>query len=266
MDKKKRKIRLRNPLRTIAREDLGTFQVERLRRFKNITIRTGTAMTKINENAIVTSNGERIGYRYLVGADGAASRVRNHLGLKRRISMGIQYILPTKAGRVVWYNNPRKLGAGYGWVFPHRKFTSAGIFFDPRRINMREAKEALHDMLREMHIPYEHARFEGAPVNCLYEGIKHGNIFLAGDAAGVTSALTGEGISFAMATGKDIAEHILGTNTSFRYLKQILKYKRRQERLLAIANLVRSPWLQKIGLVGFINLLRFPWFQKYIGN
>lgn len=164
------KIKLKNPLLTIDRYELGQYQLRKIANCQNITIKTKTAVTKISTDYVVTDNNETYSFRYLIRADGADS----------------------------------------------------------------------------------------------LEGTHFNNIFLVGDAAGLASKNTGEGIAYALASGEDIAKYLLDNNYNFLNIKNILKYKKRQEFILATFN--HLPFIQTFLFKIFITLLRRDFFQKFYGN
>lgn len=63
---------------------------------KNIKIKTNVLVKKINKNNIITENGEKYFFKYLIGADGSTSLVRRYLNLDFKIYIGLQYIIPKK--------------------------------------------------------------------------------------------------------------------------------------------------------------------------
>jgi flavin-dependent dehydrogenase len=85
----------------------------------------------------------------------------------------------------------------------------------------------------------EKTRFEAARINIDYKGFVFGNRFLAGDAAGFASGLTGEGIYQALLSGEEIAKGILNSDYRYPGIKHILKIKNRQESILRILSLNR---------------------------
>ncbi|MDH4232906.1 MAG: NAD(P)/FAD-dependent oxidoreductase, partial [Nitrospirota bacterium] len=138
-----------HPIHTIDRVDLGQYQLALVRRHENITIWTGTAVTDVSDSHVLLDKDREISFRYLVGADGSNSAVRRYLGLENRHYMGMHYVIPEVREKMVWILHPEQLGSGYGWIFPHRTFTSAGVYFDPARIPAKKAREALNRLLDE---------------------------------------------------------------------------------------------------------------------
>jgi geranylgeranyl reductase len=178
--------------------------------------------------------------------------------------MGMHYEIPEVHEKMVWIFHPGLLGSGYGWIFPHRTYTSAGVYFNPIRISAQKAREALNELLDDYGIDYRNARFAAAPVNCLYRGIKFGNIFLVGDAAGLVSACTGEGVAYALTSGEDVARHLLDTAYDFDNIRKILTYKKRQEFILSVFD--GLPFLQTFLFRVFIELMKRPRFQRFYGG
>ena len=252
---------LRKPLHIVDRTDLGRYQLDLIRDSKNVIVETGTSAGHIAADHILLNEGRKIRYRYLVGADGSNSLVRRSLGLGNRLYVGTQYIIPEAHDKLVWFFNPELLGSGYGWIFPHRTFTSAGVFFNPAIFPARKAREALDKLLQGYGLHFRDAKLEGAPVNCLYKGIKFNNIFLTGDAAGLASACTGEGMVYAVASGDDVARHIIDNSYRFDRIRRLLKYKKRQEFILYVFD--KLPRYRTSLFRIFISLLRRPAFQRY---
>jgi flavin-dependent dehydrogenase len=257
-------VSLKNPIRIMDRKELGIYQLSRLRKYTNVEVRSGIAVKSIGEDYVLTAENKRIHFKYLVGADGSTSVVRRHLGLRNKFYMGIQYNIPTRHDNVVWFFDPVRLKSGYGWIFPHKTYTSAGIFFNPRRLSSENARKALHRILDNYGMNYKHAKFEGAPINCQYDGMKFGNIFLIGDAAGLVSAGTGEGILYALASGEDVARHLMNGDYRFEKIKSLIKYKKRQEFILSIFDF--APHFQDSLFKLLIALLTKPGFQRFFGN
>ncbi|MCK5476659.1 MAG: FAD-dependent monooxygenase [Candidatus Aenigmarchaeota archaeon] len=262
---KEHKITLINPLRTISRFDLGQYQLAIVEKFSNIKIKKSTRIKEIHKNFVLTNKNKKIYFKKLIGADGSTSIVRRFLGLKNKINMGIQYIIPKTHSELVWFMNPKLLKSGYGWIFPHKEYTSAGVYFNPKLISSKNAKITLDKLLNEYGLDYTNAKFEGAPINTLFKGFMFDNIFLVGDAAGLVSASTGEGMSYAMAGGYDIGKCLFDKSCNFEKINEIIKYKKRQELILTIFDKLPFVCTQTLLFKIFIELLKQPKFQKYYG-
>ena len=259
-------INLVNPLKTISRLDLGKHQLSLIRRFSNITIKKSVKVKEIGNNFVLTNKNERMYFKKLVGGDGSNSIVRRFLGLENRFYIGVQYIIPGAHNEPVWFLNPRLLRSGYGWIFPHKRFTSAGVYFNPKIISSKKARESLYKLLNDYGFDISDAKFECAPINTLFNGFKFGNISLIGDAAGLASANTGEGISYAITSGHDIGKYIINEAYNFDKINEIIKYKKRQEFVLKIFDTVSIPVIQTMMFKIFIRLIKQPKFQKFYGN
>ena len=260
---KSRTINLVNPLKTISRFELGQYQFQQISNCKNIRILKETLVKEIKKNELVTSS-ENFKFKYLVGADGSNSIVRKHLNLKSKICIGMYYNISKITDRFIWYVNPQKLKSGYIWVFPHKKYTNIGVYYNPDFVSSKNAKIALEDFLKFHEFDFTHSKFEAASINYSYYGCIFNNIFLIGDAAGLASKTTGEGISFALTSGKEIAKRIMNPNYEMDDLDKILTFKKRQERMLKVFD--GLPVIQTLLFKIFLNLMKKKWFQIYFGN
>jgi len=84
-------------------------------------------------------------------------------------------------------------------------------------------------------------------------------VFLAGDAAGLTSGILGKGIHPAFLSGKQVAKDILGENTSSNLIKNWLRKKREQEKYMFF---LKNPFLRKLFFSASITLLPFKKSQR----
>jgi len=71
------------------RRDFGKWLIEETRKL-GVEIRPGSRVVKVNkdENCVELENGEKIGYNYLIGADGAKSAVRRYTRFKNEERCG----------------------------------------------------------------------------------------------------------------------------------------------------------------------------------
>ncbi len=263
IDRERYKVKLIFPLKTIDRYDLGQHLLSKIKQAENITILKETIATQIKKDKIITNKGEFY-YNYLVGADGSNSLVRRFLGLKSDVSIGLCCKVPQVTKDLIFYFNPKLLKWGYVWVFPHKHYTNIGVYFDPKHLSSKKAKEVLEDFLKKNRFVYSEKNFEAAILNFLYNGCVFKNTFLIGDAAGLVSKITGEGISPAMISGKEIGKKILKPNYRMQELARVLRVKERQERFEKIADM--TPLSSRYFLKIFVNLIKTKWFQSYFSG
>mgnify|MGYP006287598187 CR=1 FL=1 len=109
-------------------------------------------------------------------------------------------------------------GYGYGWVFPHDDHFSVGVGDMARLMSAPRAR--LAGFLAEKGFDPDRAaaaRLHPLPGGGIRRRIAGGRILLAGDAAGFVDAFLGEGISFAVSSGRHAATataHAVGGDSS----------------------------------------------------
>jgi flavin-dependent dehydrogenase len=256
-------INLANPIKTIARLDLGQHQLQKIRHSQTIKVLKETLVKQIKKDVIITSRGS-FKFQYLVGADGSNSIVRKFLGLKSKICIGMCYDNSKITNKFIWYVNPTELKSGYIWAFPHKKFTNIGVYFNPTYISSKQANKALEGFLISHKYNFSKSKLKAAPINYQYSGCVFGNLFLIGDAAGLASKATGEGISYALTSGQEIAKKIINPDYQLTELNKILIFKKRQESMFKVFD--RLTFMQTILFKTFFNLMKLKWFQVYFGN
>jgi len=221
---------------TVDRKELGAYQRSLLDETE-VVVRTQSQVTEIGKDQLTLKTGEVYGFRYLVGADGYSSLVRRHLGLKvRKKLIGFQYTLPVTEEHLAleMFLNARRFHLWYAWIFPHGNTIAVGCCCDPRRIDPQKVKKGFHRWLQEKGMETGEAKLESCPIAFDYQGYKFENIYLAGEAAGLASGFTGEGIYQALVSGQEVARKILDPEYQAEQLMQVLKYNRILERMMAV--------------------------------
>ena len=221
---------------TMDRKKLGDFQRARLDN-TGVKVLSGTRVTEIRESSLITSEGDEYRYKYLVGADGYASMVRRYLKLpvKKKL-IGIQYIVPV-AGldpKLELFLDSRHFHAWYGWIFPHKDKMAVGCCCDTRYLSSKKLKKNFHRWLESKNIDISDAVYQSAPISYDYRGLKFGNIFLAGEAAGMASGFTGEGIYQSLVSGIEVAAYITGQKDESEEMKYVVRYNRIQLRIMKL--------------------------------
>lgn len=219
-------------LYTTTRPALGAFLAKRTKK-AGAKIRTESAVQNISDN-MVTVHGEPIHFSHLIGADGAASLVRKHLGLKvDGCHQAFQYIIPERVNEIELFVDAKKFGPGYAWIFPYEKTCSVGAGTDlastvQNRYPASAIREHFFDWFNER-FPDAKKEFQAFTISYDYKGHEFGNKFLIGDAGGFSSSFTGEGIYQAMLTGLDVAKKIVDPQYSCPGIQRLLAIKKKED-------------------------------------
>jgi len=221
----------------ISRKILARLQLAEVKK-SGAKIQFNSRVKEIKDDYLICNN-KRINFKYLIGADGSNSFVRNSLGLKTKgMGLAMHYKVKESFDKVEVFLDYKSFGSWYLWIFPHKGYTSIGT--GSQANNARIVKKHLEEFLESKGIGYKKAKFEAALVNTDYQGFKFGNKFLVGDAAGFASELTGEGIYQAITSAEDVAEGILNKNLNkdlnkdynFPKINRILKIKSTHGKIL----------------------------------
>jgi flavin-dependent dehydrogenase len=220
-------------IHTVPRRELGRFQ-RGWTLAAGAEIRTGVAVRVIDLEAQRARIGtDLVGWRHLVGADGADSGVRRRLGLRSpRAYFAAEYnVTGVRLTPLRVECDPARLAGGYFWVFPHARYTSIGAVAAKRLVPPAALRRYLERRLHALCPDGAAAPFEGATLEVECHGFHFpGGVHLAGDAAGVPSALTAEGIYAALVTGEEVARSILDPEFPGPVTRRWLKVKRRHDR------------------------------------
>ena len=250
---------------TINKKVVLHSELNHLKDHNNINVLTGVVIRNINsDNCLEFNSGEKIKFGFLVGADGATSIVRKHLNLPtKKLEIAIQYVIPKRFENFELHFDGSFFGAGYLWIFPHKDYTLIGCESDTRFINSGKLKDNLDYWLKKRGIDFSKEQFEAASINYDYRGYRFGNIFLAGDAAGLSSGLLGKGIYSARLSGQQIAREILHQDSAPNLILSWLKKKKRQERLMFF---LRNSISRKIFFPILMRLLHYKKTQQKLVN
>jgi flavin-dependent dehydrogenase len=164
----------------------------------------------------MTQNGKAFDSRYLVGADGPNSVVAHSLGLRKGKTLLGAIEVEARVPPEVFYrfNNASlfifgEVAMGYLWIFPKAEHLSVGIgALHPKP---GELQSTLLRVMERYQIPMQGLVMHGHPVPIYIgkEKISTARTLLVGDAAGLVDPLSGEGIRYAVQSGRLAAEAIL---------------------------------------------------------
>lgn len=155
--------------------------------------------------------------RLVIGADGARSAVARQSipgAAQMRCVFAYHEIIRSPAATAQGFDGSRcdVLYQGdvspdfYGWVFPHGDTTSIGVGSAVKGFSLRQSVARIRAELGLADCA--NVRDEGAPIPMkpLKRWDNGRDVVLAGDAAGVVAPASGEGIYYAMACGRMVAE------------------------------------------------------------
>jgi geranylgeranyl reductase len=231
---------------TVDRRNLGQHMAAKATA-AGAELRLGYRLIAVNGETITcqrvrTGQRERLRSTYLVGADGSSSLVRRSLGISvQAMGVGINYQLPGEYPQMQWHLDPRRFGSGYAWVFPHKHSASIGAYVDGCCMSAKSLKNNLLAWGEANGYPLHQHRASAEVINFDYRGHRFGNTFLIGDAAGLASGLTGEGIYSAIVSGEAVADMLAGRVSESDRLSRLLRNHGRHRRILILLN--RSPRL-----------------------
>ncbi|MCQ6554699.1 geranylgeranyl reductase family protein [Streptomyces sp. C10-9-1] len=189
-------------------------------------VRTGVAVSRVEQHgpgvpdrrtvAVVLApagegkeSEERVLARAVVGADGSASRIGAHVGVKLdQVDLGLEWEIPVPetvaedwAGRVLIDWGP--LPGSYGWVFPKGRTLTVGVI--SARGEGAATKRYLEDFVARLGLAgFEPSVSSGHLTRCRSDDspLSRGRVLVCGDAAGLLEPWTREGISFALRSGR----------------------------------------------------------------
>ncbi|MFR9725605.1 geranylgeranyl reductase family protein [Streptomyces sp. MS19] len=182
-------------------------------------LRTGAAVSRVEQHgpavpdrrtvAVVLSGGEILLARAVVGADGSASRIGAHVGVRLgQVDLGLESEIPVPpevardwSGRVLIDWGP--LPGSYGWVFPKGDTLTVGVI--SARGEGAATKRYLEDLTARCGLSgFEPSISSGHLTRCRTDDspLSRGRVLVCGDAAGLLEPWTREGISFALRSGR----------------------------------------------------------------
>jgi menaquinone-9 beta-reductase len=213
---------------TVNREKLGHYMAMAAES-AGAEIRTSTQAREVSRDSLIVKDRlsgkeEKVKFRYLVGADGSNSLIRRYLRIPvDHYGIGINYQIPGVMDRMEWHLDASLFANGYSWIFPHSDSVSIGAYVDARIMKAGELRTGLHAWAGKRGLSIALHDIKAETISFDYRGWRFGNIFLAGDAAGLASGLTGEGIYSAIVSGEAIAGTILDPECDLPEMNRLLR-------------------------------------------
>jgi geranylgeranyl reductase len=233
----------------------------------------GVALVRYEDKASRTDGVVRA--RSVIGADGAlsavgrqevpgADRVR-HVFAYHEIVRTPQNADAASAPCDIYYQG--KLSPDfYAWIFPHGETTSIGTGSARKGFSLKGAVRALRDRTSYAHV--ETVRREGAPIPMkpLRRWDNGRDLVLAGDAAGAVAPASGEGIYYAMLTGRlagDAVQAFLQTGDARALRRARRRFMKEHGRVFWVLGMMQWVWYRNDGMrERFVSICRDPDVQK----
>jgi len=218
--------------------DRAIFDEYFLKRAESIgcTVYMGQKVTVIKENSIITESGEEISADYILGADGSHSIVhKSGFAEKEKRNSAIAFEVDVTYEDLKCFNDndgifPKIyfgfINDGYGWVFPKKEFATVGLGgLIHSNKNIRNLFMVFLKNIVKQNLDYLSLKISGFPIpfHNLIEKPALKSKLLLGDAAGLIDPITGEGIYFAILSGKLAAEAILANGDSASNYNNLIK-------------------------------------------
>ena len=243
---------------TVNREELGKWMMKEALK-EGAHIRTGCYVKSISGQMLTATdkNGKpfTLEFDHLVGADGSTSLVRRHIGIPtEKLGVGINYQVEGNYEHMEWHLNTALFGSGYGWIFPHRETVSIGAYVALGTINPARLKKSLLTWAQTRGFNLTNSSAKAEFINFDYRGHHFGNTWLTGDAAGLASGLTGEGINPAIVSGEEIAKQIITPSGITEPMNRMINKHHKHTKIIDIAS--RNKPLCTFFLETLILLLR----------
>lgn len=204
-----------SPVRIIYRREFDSVLLEKAAS-AGASIVTGEATVSVDTTSVTTLSGKRFIFSNLVGADGCNSIVRKFIYGKRvgKKGLGLEYFLPLSdfnempEGIQIHFGH---ISYGYIWVFPGNEKVNIGAGAVGSPASPSDIIRALKGFLEARGISLDKYHIQGAsiPFLSIDRNLGRGNIYLAGDAAGLVDHVSGEGIGHAVQSGFIVADCII---------------------------------------------------------
>ena len=225
---------------------------------------TGSRVSAINGRTVTvkTSSGETKTYTcsHLVGADGATSMVRRSLGIPaNQMGPGINYQIAGSVNKMEWHLNSRAFGYGYGWIFPHQETVSIGAYGPAGNMSGGRLKENLIKWASAKGYNLQGEQCRAALINYDYQGYSFGSIWLVGDAAGLASGLTGEGIYPAIVSGETVARKILDPDSTDDPITAMVRKQQQHHKVINLS--AKNPAFCSLLMEMLILMLRLKFID-----
>ncbi len=210
--------------RTVKRSEFDAYLTEKARE-AGAEVKDSTRLINFreeNQRILLDTSQGQIKARFLVGADGVYSRTAKISGIRKkwkRWDLGFTLYTDLPLEEPVESIDPEvaelhcvSYPFSLGWLFHHESYLNIGI--GTSKLVDKKSIKVFHQWLdrlcQQKNIPLGEYKTQGyyLPAGGFKRTITGGRVYLVGDAAGFVDSFSGEGIYFALKSGRFIAEEI----------------------------------------------------------
>jgi len=188
------------------------------------------------ENNSIIFGEQTLEYNYLIGADGANSITRKLIDKNYKpdglcMEMEIDYDLFKSREKNLTSVYFGVVPNGYAWIFPKQNGYTVGVGCPAN--SKTDIKKIFHHFMQVIGVDFGSAAVKGAfiPYGRQPSALANGNILLVGDSAGLVDPVNGEGIYFALLSGKMAIESIMDVKP---YLNLSTAYHEKSKSMIQI--------------------------------
>lgn len=218
-------LRMSKEIRIVKRRDFDALLLKEYQRSGGTYVNEAlTAIEERDGKVIVTlKSGRQVACDYLVGADGANSRVRKYLAPQSDHGLlCMEQYGPKSPGNAIVINVSGQYDQGYYYVFPNESYDVQGFG------DHATTPQSFREVFDGMGCP--NLKAKGAYIPNSIDYPLHDHIILIGDAGGFPNRLTFEGLYYAFLTASHAAEAI-STGRPFREINhKVFANKQKEER------------------------------------
>ncbi|MBQ4386905.1 MAG: FAD-dependent monooxygenase [Prevotella sp.] len=218
-------LRMKKEIRIVRRRDFDARLLTEYQQSGGTFV--NEALTAIEEHdgqvVVTLKSGRQVVCDYLVGADGANSRVRKYLAPQSSHGqLWMEQYAPKSSANAIVINVSKFYRQGYYYLFPNEDYDVQGFG------GCDTTPQSFRGVLDDMGCP--NLKAKGAYIPDSIDYPLHDRIILIGDAGGFPNRLSAEGIYYAFLTASHAAEAI-GTGRPFREVaRQVFANKQKEER------------------------------------
>ena len=218
-------LHMNQELRIVKRHEFDAQLLEEYRNSGGLFVNDALIAIEEREDGIIVTlkSGRQVACDYLVGADGANSRVRKYLNPQsdHGLLWMEQYGPKSRDGAIV-INLSRQYDQGYYYLFPNETYDVQGFG------NNGTTPQSFRKVLNGMGCPDLKAKGSYIPVGIDYP--LHDHIILIGDAGGFPNRVTYEGLYYAFLTAYHAAEAITTGRPFAKVNSKVFANKRKERR------------------------------------